>query len=101
MIDKSVECLKRKKVDGSEDLRVIKSKQQPPNLKKILTKTEFSKKQVGVIKCPDKRCECCTSLLLGNSYTFKNVDNTFNLKAHFSCDSSNLVYVIIYPTCSE
>ena len=53
MIDKSVECLKRKKVDCSEDPRVIKSEQQPPNLKKILTKTEFSQKQVGVIKCPD------------------------------------------------
>ena len=38
MIDKSVECLKRKKVDGFENLRVIKSKRQAPNLKRILTK---------------------------------------------------------------
>ena len=76
MIDKSVECLKRNKVDGFENLRVIKSKRQTPNLKKILTQAEFSQKQVGVFKCPDKRCECCASLLLGNSYTFKNVDKT-------------------------
>ena len=74
MIDKSVECLKRNKVDGFENLRVIKSKWQTPNLKKILTKVEFSQKQVGVFKCPDKRCECCASLLLNNSYTFKSVD---------------------------
>ena len=101
MIDKSVQCLKRSKVDGFENLRVIKSKRQAPNIKKILTKAEFSQKQVGVFKCPDKRCECCASLLLGNSYTFKNVDKTFNLKAHFSCDSSNLLYIVICPTCGE
>ena len=63
MIDKSVECLKRNKVDGFEDLRAIKSKQQAPNLKKSLTKAEFSQKLVAVFKCPDKRCECCASLL--------------------------------------
>ena len=101
MIDKSDDCLKRNKVDGFENLRVIKSKRQAPSLKKILTKAEFSQKQVGVFKCPDKRCECCASLLLGNSYTFKNVDKTFNLKAHFLCDSSNLIYSVICPTCGE
>ena len=101
MIDKSVECLKRSKVDGFENLRVIKSIRQVPNLKKILTKAEFSKKQVGVFKCPDKRCKCCASLLLGKSYTFINIDKTFNLKAHFSCDGSNLLYVVICPTCGE
>ena len=61
MIDKSVECLKQNKVDGFENLKVIKS-----NLKRILTKAEFSQKQVRVYKCPDKRCECCASLRLGN-----------------------------------
>ena len=68
-------------------------------MKRILTKAEFSQKQVGVFKCPDKRCECRASLLLGNSYTFKNVDETFNLKAHLSCDSSNLFYIVTCPTC--
>ena len=101
MIDKSVECLNRNKVDGFENLRIIKSKRQAPNLKKILTKAELSQKQVEVYKCPDKRCECCSSQLLGNSYTFKNVDKTFNLKTYFSCDSYNLLYIIICPICGE
>ena len=35
MIEKSVECSKQNKVDGFENLRVIKSKRQAPNLKKI------------------------------------------------------------------
>ena len=72
-----------------------------PNLKRILTKAVFSQKQVWVYKHPDKRCECCTSLLLGNSYTFKNVDQTFNLKTYFSCGSYNLLYIIICTTCGE
>ena len=65
MIEKSVECLKRNKVDGFENLRVIESKWQAPNLKKILTTVEFFQKQVEVFKCPDKRCGCYASLLLG------------------------------------
>ena len=93
MIDKSVECLKRNKVDGFENLKVIKCKRQTPNLKKILTKAKFSQKQAGVYKCPGKRCECCASLLLRNSYTFKNVDKIFNLKAYFSFDS--LIFFIL------
>ena len=101
MIDKSVECLKRNKVDGFENLKVTKSKRQAPNLKRILTKAELSQKQVGVYKSPDKRCECCVSLLLGNSDTFENVDKTFNLKTYFSCGSYNLLYIIICPTCGE
>ena len=60
-----------------------------------------SQKQVGVFKSPDKRCESCTILLLGNSYTLKNVVQTFNLRTHITCDSSNLLYVVICPICSE
>ena len=78
MTDKSFECLKRNKADGLENLRVIKSKQQVPNLKKILTKAEFSQKQFGVFKC-----ECCANLFLCKSCTFKNVDKTYNLKTYF------------------
>ena len=80
---------------------VVSAQRQVPNLKRILTKAEFSQKQVGVYKYPDKRCECCASLILGNSHTFKNVDKTFNLKTYFSCDSYNLLYIIICPTCGE
>ena len=101
MIEKSVECLKRNKVDGFENLKLIKSKRQAPSLKRILTKAEFSQKQIGVYKCLDKRCECCASLLLSDSYTFKNINKTFKLKESFSCDSANLLYVVICPTCGE
>lgn len=64
-------------------------------------KDEFSQKQVRVFKCPDQKCECFTSPLLDNSYTFKNLDKTFNLQPLSTCDSSNLFYVVICPTCDE
>ena len=90
-----MECLNQNKVDCFGNVRVIKSKRQAPNLKEILTKAEFSQKQVGVFKFPDQRYE------FGNSYAFKSVDKTFNLKTHFSCDNFNLLYIIICPTCGE
>ena len=33
------------------------SKRQPPNLKKLLIKAEFSNEEEGVRKCQDLRCE--------------------------------------------
>ena len=59
MIDKSVECLKRNKVDSLEKVKVIKIKEQVPNLKRILTKAGFSLKQVRVCKCLGKIWKGC------------------------------------------
>ena len=28
-------------------------------------------------------------------------DGTFNLKEHFACDSSNFLYVVLFPTSGE
>ena len=61
----------------------------------ILLKTSWS------LEMSWKKWEYCTSLLLGNSYTFKKVDKTFHLKAYFSFHSSNFLFIIISPTCSE
>ena len=32
---------------------------------------------------------------------FKNIGKQFFLKAKMSCDSRNLIYVVICPTCKE
>ena len=63
---------------------VAESKRQPPNLKKLMTKAEFSNEEVGVKKWQDSRCECCESLSLSKAYTFKNVNKTFTLKTPMS-----------------
>ena len=61
----------------------------------IILKTSWS------LEISWEKWECCTSLLLGKSYTFKNVDKTFHLKAYVSFHSSNFLFIIICPTCSE
>ena len=70
--------------------KLINSKQQPPSLKKLLTKVEFSNEEVG-----DLRCECCEPLLLSKEYTFKNVNKTLTLKTLMSCNSFNVIYDLI------
>ena len=74
-IKNSVEFLKRNNVPGFKSIKLINRKRQPPNLKKMLTKTKFSNEEVDVKKCQDSRCECCESLLLSKEYVFKNVNN--------------------------
>ena len=65
------------------------------NLKKILTKAEFTSKPPIVSQCGNTRCECCKSLLLSDHYVFKEVNYKFTLKTPMSCDSSNLIYVLV------
>ena len=48
-----------------------------------------------------QKIKCLTRPLSVNLYTFKNIDKTFNLKAHFTCDSSNLFYVVTCSKCDE
>ena len=73
-IKNSVEVLKRNNVSGLESIKPFNSKREPPNLKKLLTKAEFSSEEVDVKKCQDLRCESCESLLLSKEYTFKNAN---------------------------
>ena len=41
------------------------------------------------------------NLLINDHYTFKNVQITFNFKKRFTCDSFNLIYVVICDRCKE
>ena len=73
-IKNSVEVLKRNNIPGFESIKLINSKRQQPNLRKLLTKMEFSNEEVGVKKCQDSRYECCELLLLSKEYAFKKVN---------------------------
>ena len=87
--------------NGFYNIKLIQSKRQSPNLKKLLTKAEFGEVLLGTFKCSDKRCECCNYILISDHYTFKSVQITFKLKNRFICDSFNLIYVVICGTCKE
>ena len=39
--------------------------------------------------------------MINDYYTFKNVQITFKLKRRFTCDSFNLIYVVICDKCKE
>ena len=41
------------------------------------------------------------NLLINDHYTFKNAQITFKLKNRFTCNSFNLIYVVICVTCKE
>ena len=102
IIKSSVNCLKNNSVSSFQNIKLIQSKHQPPNLKKLLCKAEYGEVLSGSFNCSDKRCECCNYyLLINDHYTFKNVQITFELKNHFTCDSFKLTYVVICDKCKE
>ena len=100
-IKSEVNCLKNNNLSGFHNIKLIQSKRQSPNLKKHLTKAEFGEVLSGTFNCSDKRCECYNYLLINDHYTVKNVQINFKLKNRFTCDSYNLVYVLICGTCKE
>ena len=91
LIKSTFGILKCNEVPGFKDLRLIKSKRQAPNLKRIWTKAQFSyDSQVWCL-----RCLYCQHLLLSDHYVFKNTGYKFLIKTTMSCDSCNLIHVII------
>ena len=88
-------CLRSKKI--------IHGKKQPPNLKRLLTRTnKFQKREKGVKKCGNDRCGLCKyrNLIEGKEL---ELSNGLTIKAHheISCDSKNLVYCVLCPKCKE
>ena len=100
LIKTSVKTLENNNVNGFKNINLIHAKRQPPNLKRILTKSLFTNQEPGVFKCRDSRCHCCQHLYLGESYTFK-MGKKFILKNRMTCDSKNLIYVVTCSTCQE
>ncbi len=83
--------------------RLISSKLQPPNLKRILTKAAFDDKPFKgeVNKCDKKRCGCCKFLQTGNSFFFDRAGINFNIKFDMTCSTENLLYVLTCMGCNE
>ena len=97
----SVNCLKRNNVSGFHNIKLTQSQRKSSNLKKLLIKAEYGEVLSGTFNCSDKRCEFCNYLLINDHYTFKNFQIIFKLKNRFTCDSFNLIYVVICDICKE
>ena len=77
----SAEVLKSNNVPGFESIKLINSKRQPPNPKKLLTKVEFSNEEIRVRKCQDFPYQSCKSLLLSKIQTTYKTTSASNIKS--------------------
>ena len=79
-----------------------KSKRQPPNLKRLLTRAKFTLKQredCSVKKCNEPSCGLCKYIREGSSVKFKN--KSFKVNEKMSCKAKNVIYVIQCRGCDE
>ena len=83
-----------------KDYKLIQSRRQPANLKKILTKAEFSSNHPWSQNAEIKDVNAAIILLLSNHYVFKEVNYKFTLKSPMSCGSCNLIYVVVCFGCN-
>jgi len=80
----------------------IKSKRQPPNLKRLLTKAKFCEDESipEVKRCGRGNCALCAHLIEGTLFKSK-IGYKITVKFNMSCDVKNVVYVIICKGCRE
>ena len=95
---------------GTEQLKtlypeqiMLKSKRQPKNLKKILTRARFNGDQTHTYKvstCNDKRCGLCKFINIGTQLTLSN-GKIIRPNSDFNCGSENLIYCVVCDNCNE
>ena len=81
----------------------IRSKRQPLNLKRLLTRAKFdgdSPNTLQVKTCNDARCGMCPNMEVGTNVTLKN-GKVITPNQNFDCKSQNLIYCIICEGCKE
>ncbi len=82
--------------------KFIKSKRQPQNLKKLLTKAKFEDSSITpeVKICSRPNCGLCKQLIEGNTFNF-NSGKTFTIFESMSCDVKNVIYVMRCNGCRK
>lgn len=80
-----------------KDTRLIKSERQPKNLGRLLQKSFFSSEKPvwGVTRCHKSNCGTCSYLKEVDHFMFHRVKIDFKIRVKFTCESGNLIYVII------
>ena len=86
--------------EAMKNMKLIPSKRQAPNLKRILTRAKFgstSKDKTKVTQCKDPRYHTCKEILVGNQIELGSKSNktTFNIKTNMDCGVRDFIYVII------
>ena len=75
---------------------------QPPNLKRMLVKSNLSRipTLVGNSKCMKPRCQFCDILDSRNKVQIPGTSSTI-LPGNYNCDSCNIVYLLICSKCDS
>ena len=97
-------CTGKTMLELQDKYRLIKSKRQPRNLKKILTKAAFMNKvdAPGSSKCDSNRCGTCPLIQVTSTFTFNHIPQTpFRIEKPLNCTSKNVIYVITCPGCNK
>ena len=87
--------------DILSNFKIIKSKRQPNNLKRLLTKAKFSNSDHHeVIRCHRPNCGLCVHLIEGDAFEFK-CGRKFYVHESMTCAVKNVLYVIKCGGCGE
>ena len=80
--------------------KIIKSKRQPPNLKRLITKANLQNRELKrLIKCNRPNCALCECIEEGNCYNFYG--KVFYVNKTMSCDVKNVIYAIKCNGCKD
>ena len=73
--------------------QIIKSKRQPWNLNRLLTRAKFNEtlESPQVSKCNRPNCGVCAYLITDNHFLFK-CGTTFKVKTSMSCDAKKILF---------
>lgn len=91
---------KMKKLVKTE--QILRSKRQPKNLKRLLTRARFTTEPTdnSVDRCGDTRCGTCKYIAVGGRVVLKN-GKVITPNSKLNCKSKNLIYCITCSGCSE
>ena len=86
-----------------KDFKLIKSERQPPNLARLLQKSNIKKEilEKGSVKCGNTRCGTCPFFLETQYINFHRVNIIFKLLNSFTCTSGDVIYKITCNGCGE
>ena len=83
--------------------RIIQSKRQPPNLKKMLTRAKFTMEetdsQAKIQRCKGTRCKTCHELQTRSEIRLSQRRERFEIKRKMNCGVRDFIYVITCMGC--
>ena len=93
-----------------KNIKLVNSKRQPSNLKKLLTRARFElsttqkQEHQGVKKvhrCTAKTCLTCTVLEETDKVTFNSCQETFMIKNEMDCSCKDIIYLLTCGGCKK